>query len=98
MPRSWRSLLAWQRNFVQGEGGPEPDETIWCIIQAMRTADRTEEADALILAHDCYLRSDELMMIRVADISVVEQASGPDVVVRLGEPSRQERTKTGPRQ
>ena len=61
----------------------------------MRRNGAKEEADALALAHDCFPRSGELLMLRVAD---VERASDDDVIIRLGVRERKEKTKTGSHQ
>ena len=68
---------------------------IWCLIDIMRRSSRTEEADALMLAHDCFLRAGELQMLRTADVS--EDGSG-DMAIRLGVNERNEKTKTGANQ
>ena len=94
LPKSWRSLAAWRRNFIAGEGGPETCEMIWCLIAEMREAQREEEADALSLQHDCYLRAGELLLLRVTDVS----SDGDDWVIRLGIKERKEKTKTGSHQ
>ena len=94
LPRSWRSMLAWKRNFITGEGGPEVDEMIWCLMKEMRQSGENECADALMLAHDCYLRAGELTMLRASDVVT----DGHDFIVRLGVRERNEKTKTGAHQ
>ena len=88
LPLSWRCLAAWQRNQVYGEGQPVSDGVLACIQDAMRQEGHVEEADALAVAHDCYLRQSDFLQLRPADIIF----AGDEVAVLI------RYAKTGPRQ
>jgi hypothetical protein len=99
MHRAWKTLKAWQRGHVGGEGSPETEESMGCLMQAMDLLGYTEEADALRLALDSYLRTAELFALCAEDIVVDASKTGvPDVALRLGVVERNESTKTGVRQ
>eukprot|EP00974_Lingulodinium_polyedra_P078017 7552670-Lingulodinium_polyedra.AAC.1 len=85
LPRAWRCLAAWQRNQVFGEGGPESDELLAALQAVMRRAGRQEEADALALAHDCYLRESDFLQLRVQDVVLTDgsEAGGPEAAVLI---------------
>ena len=68
----------------------------WALILAnLRQRDQNEEADALAVGLDAYLRSGEIFALRAEDI--VDANEGV-VAIKLGVPERNERTKTGVRQ
>jgi hypothetical protein len=97
MPRSWAALLSWQRGHVGGEGQPEAEETLGCIYHALVNNKCFEEADALLLALDGYLREHDLFSIRCQDIVFgLKRADGrPDTAIKLGVATRGESAKTG---
>ena len=74
-------------------------ELLACMEQQMRQQSGSEEADALALALDCYLRSGELFMLRVEDVVFATNPHGDkEAMIRLGVAERAESTKTGMRQ
>lgn len=99
MPRAWRCLQGWHRIHVHGEGGPEAPELLVLMEVQMRAAGSPDEADALALGFDCYLRSMEIFKLRVEDIIFVTNSDGSsEASLRLGVAERGESTKTGTRQ
>ena len=102
LPNAWRALLSWQKNHHGGEGQPEADEAIGCMIRAMQDMGHHEEADALMLAADGWLREHELFMIRAEDVTIATVNTGPnndeDIAIRMGVSERKETTKTGKNQ
>lgn len=99
LSRSYKCCQSWHRMHIGGEGGPESDESLLVVIDSMRKHGDTEEADALEIAADCYLRRQDLLQMRVSDLVVAhEDGAICDVAVMLGAAERGESAKTGRRQ
>lgn len=93
LPRSARSLMAWQRLHVEREGGPIPLEAIVVVAAEMVAAGESGAALATLMAEDGYLRESDWAGICTEDLAVSPSAQGVGAV--LGEPGRGESTKTG---
>jgi hypothetical protein len=100
LPRAWKCLLAWQRSYIGNEGGPEAEEAIGVIMTAMTDLGYPEEARALAVALDGYLRTHDLFQLQVRDVIVTTLAGSSiqEVALKLGVAERGESSKTGPRQ
>ena len=98
MPRAWKCLHGWHKVHIHGEGGPEAVEVLACMEQEMRRSGADDDADALALAVDCYLRTMELFLLRVEDLAVITVDGVQEGMIRLGVAERAESTKTGMRQ
>ena len=96
LPRSWRSLKAWQSTTVLAQGGPVGEETVICMehyLRELKKADATTAADMIATQLDCYLREQDLESLRVEDC-VFDLSSGA-VALLLGRGHRGESTKSG---
>ena len=89
LPRSWRTFAGWQRTAVYGEGQPEADGVLGAMVRSMEECGHGEAADALRLAHDCYLREHDFLQLTTDDVS---DAGGGDLAIHIAY------AKTGPRQ
>ena len=90
LPRASRALTGWERNAEYGEGQPESDPVILGLMQAMRDGGDEESADALLLAHDAYLRESDFLQLRCCDVSEVVETGEMAIHIRYA--------KTGPNQ
>ena len=98
MPLAWASLLSWQRGHVGGEGQPEVLEALFGIHKAMLDLGYVEEADALLLQIDLWLREDDLFKLQVQDVVFARskrEDGRPETAVKLGVATRGESAKTG---
>ena len=75
-----------------GEGQPEAEEAVGCIMWAMRLLGYGEERKALQLALDSYMRTQELCDLEVRDIIFQNDDGKDEVAIFLRE------TKTGANQ
>jgi hypothetical protein len=99
MPCSHRCLLGWHKLWIHGEGSPIPLEILAVIEADLRANGYHEEADALVLAQDAYLRSCEWDQLQAEDVIFSSTPDGEEeMVLRLGVAERNETTKTGMRQ
>ena len=98
LPLAARSLIAWQRLAIHGEGGPIPLQAIIVIAIRMIELGHPEAALATLLAEDGYLRESDWSMIQVTDIVTEGQPQTPRVALILGAQERGDTTKTGDNQ
>ena len=96
LPRAWRALKAWQELTVRREGTPLAEEALLCMEEWLRKRGKpqdVEAADMMAMAHDGYLREQDLLGLRKSDV-LQDHRSGA-VVLQLGLSSRGEKSKTG---
>ena len=94
LPRAHRSLLGWHKIHIHGEGGPQPYPLLLVVSVWMREHGYHEEADALEISLDAFLRSSEWFHLVWQDVVFYLD----ETMLRLGVAERGESTKTGMRQ
>jgi hypothetical protein len=99
LPEAWRSLASWKRLAPLGEGAPVPWETLLVMGDDMNRLGRVECGLMLETAMDAWLRTQDLAMLLVGDVSFTTDSQGRRIAsLALGVPERGEATKTGFRQ
>ena len=103
MPRTWRALQGWHKLHIHGEGAPELMEVLAVMEDEMRREGRSDEADALAVATDCWLRGAEVFGLRGEDVVLHKEHTGEEggvlqAVLRIGVAERGEAATTGMRQ
>ena len=89
--RAWRCLKVWHRIHIHGQGGPLPVELLRWMEDLMNSWAEYQCADMVALAVDSYLLGQDLLSIRVGDLSFVDG----ELAIRLGVSARGESAKTG---
>ena len=95
LPLAARSLIAWQRLDIPGEGGPIPLPAILLITAALIEEGHFAAALATLMAEDGFLRESDWAGITAGDVAVHGDPDSPHVAAVLGQPARGESTKTG---
>ena len=98
LPLAARSVVAWQRLAVQGEGGPVPFLAVMVIALQMIRNGEMAAALATLMAEDGYLRESDWASVCFEDIHIDSACMPPRVALLLGAGSRGLSTKTGPNQ
>ena len=69
MPLSARSLKSWSKLCVANEGGPVPEEIIWCVAGQLLRNHQVRSALWLLLQYDIYGREQDIEQLQPADLA-----------------------------